>query len=146
MVLDRKACLPVNAVLSSVGALASWTGDLMKVGASVSIWTRTSWDCPCGGRSRGPLLKSPTNPFFFVATEIGGWPRLSNHRPREMVGNWPLDRLRSARYRYFDSRNIVGPRVFTWPKLLLTIKALVPGESLAGVRTHPAKDSDHRTV
>ena len=28
-----------------------------------------------GGHSRPPFLKSPTNSFFFVSTEIVGWPR-----------------------------------------------------------------------
>ena len=37
-------------------------------------WTRTSSGSPCGRHSRPPFLKSPTSSFFFVSTEIAGWP------------------------------------------------------------------------
>src|SRR3954453_4801371 len=36
--------------------------------------TRTASGWPLGRSSRPPFLKSPTSSFFFVSTEIAGWP------------------------------------------------------------------------
>src|SRR5438477_341371 len=38
-------------------------------------WTRTRSGVPVGCHSRPAFLKSPTNSFFLVSTEITGWRR-----------------------------------------------------------------------
>ena len=42
---------------------------------SMKSWTLTCSGWPWGRHSRPPFLKSPTNSFFFVSTEMTGWPR-----------------------------------------------------------------------
>src|SRR6201987_3871321 len=41
-------------------------------------WTLTSSGLPLGCHSRPPFLNCPTSSFFFVSTEITGWPRCWN--------------------------------------------------------------------
>src|SRR4051812_33284428 len=46
---------------------------LAQLGGAKSC-TRTASGWPLGRNSRPPFLKSPTSSFFFVSTEIAGWP------------------------------------------------------------------------
>src|SRR5262249_42355764 len=54
-------------------------------------WTRTWSGSPWGRHSRPAFLKSPTNSFFFVSTEITGWQRFWKRRAWAlMYSNWAL--------------------------------------------------------
>src|SRR3954471_13102200 len=51
--------------------------------------TRTASGWPLGRSSRPPFLKSPTSSFFFVSTEIAGWPAVWQAFTRAlMYSNW----------------------------------------------------------
>src|SRR5260370_13326532 len=51
--------------------------------------TRTAVGWPVGRHVRPAFLKSPTNSFFFVSTEITGWPAAWNWRTcAVMWRNW----------------------------------------------------------
>ena len=78
-------------MLSTANAAVSWVDaetDPAVIGGDVvdPIWrglaefgimkscTRTASGSPLRRSSRPPFLKSPTSSFFFVSTEIAGWP------------------------------------------------------------------------